>query len=92
MMFLPFLNVLPDVYQNEGRNPGFYVPPLASTCSIMAGKGMRRVIADCGQSRTQELQCQHSSGYLTSGAAFGLPRLKTSVGQIWAHRPHGLHF
>jgi hypothetical protein len=63
----------------------------ASTCSIIAGRGIRKVIADSGQSSTQALQCQHSSGYLIIGR---LPFciLKTSVGQISAQIPQVLHF
>jgi hypothetical protein len=62
-----------------------------STCSIIAGRGIRKVIADSGQSSTQELQCQHSSGYLIIG---GLPFFisKTSVGQMSAQIPQTLHF
>ena len=37
-------------------------------------------MADCAQSRTQALQCQHSSGYLTSGETPFPMALKTWVG------------
>jgi len=63
----------------------------ASTWSIIAGRGIRKVIAASGQSSTQELQCQHSSGYLIRG---GLPFFisKTSVGQMSTQIPQALHF
>ena len=58
----------------------------------MAGSGRRKVTADCLQSSTQALQCQHSSGYFTSGGVHFPAALKTSVGQISAHVPQALHF
>ncbi|EFC95587.1 hypothetical protein CLOSTHATH_06221 [Hungatella hathewayi DSM 13479] len=35
-----------------------------------AGAGIRRDIAFTGQSKTQALQCQHSSGYWITGGCF----------------------
>jgi hypothetical protein len=58
----------------------------------MAGSGIRSEIASCLQSKTQELQCQHSSGYLISGISFFSATRKTSVGQISTHTPQALHF
>jgi hypothetical protein len=49
-------------------------------------------MADCAQSSTQALQCQHSSGYLTSGETPFPMALKTCVGQMSAQVPQALHF
>jgi len=58
----------------------------------MAGRGSRSLMADCAQSRTQALQCQHSSGYLTNGETPFPVALKTCVGQMSAQVPQALHF
>jgi energy-converting hydrogenase Eha subunit F len=52
----------------------------------------RIVMASTGQSRRQEPQCQHSSGYLTIGSFFLLSKRITSSGQCKSQVPHFLHF
>jgi hypothetical protein len=75
-----------------GSNGHPVILSLASTWSIIAGRGMRKLIAVCLQSKTQALQCQHSSEYLISGGSPLFTIRKTSVGQISAQTPQALHF
>jgi len=65
---------------------------VASTCSIINGSGIRNETASCLQSKTHELQCQHSSGYRISGTVPFSSIQKTSVGQISAQTAQALHF
>ena len=52
----------------------------------------RMLMASVGQSSLQEPQCQHSSGYLTTGTLCSLSRWITSNGQWRSQIPHPLHF
>jgi len=49
------------------------------------------LMASTGQSRRQEPQCQHSSGYLTAGIFCSSSKWMTSNGQWKSQIPHPLH-